>query len=242
MDERRGERSATRSLVERHRDAADVVRARPARVASTSVSSSETTISVDRRVGAACRARSPRSRPRRRRGSLAPAPAAAPARRRRRRAVDLRGPLAHPLAAVRALRHVRADLGPAVLADDEEVRLRSQESEGTRPAAAQLASGLGPSTGPAPSPPRSPPSPRGGRGWPRRPPPGGRRRCRSRAGPRCRRAPRPSRAPRRAARSRSSRRRASSLRAARGRCPGRSTSSPSSPWRAASHLFSSSIS
>src|SRR5204862_8312597 len=52
--------------------------------------------------------------------------ASAPAPRagllRRRSAFDLRRTLSHPLTAVGALRHVRADLGAAVLADDEEVR------------------------------------------------------------------------------------------------------------------------
>src|SRR4051812_8899920 len=49
-----------------------------------------------------------------------------------RAALELGGPLANPLPAIRALGDVRADLGPAVLADDEEVRL-GHGPQGTRP-------------------------------------------------------------------------------------------------------------
>ena len=85
-------------------------------------------------------------------------------------AVDLRRPLADPLPAVRALGHVRAHLGAAVLADDEQVRLRhGAPSE-------YPARGAGPAvTRRWPRPPRAPwrrgsrARPRGGRGWPRRP-------------------------------------------------------------------------
>ena len=157
-------------------------------------------------------------------------------------AVDLRRPLADPLPAVRALGHVRAHLGAAVLADDEQVGLRHGLPQSTRraePVRWLLAGRLG----------RLghrgvedlAELPRGGRGWPRRPCAGATPRC-----PLSRMSSRQSKSasePSSSAcgRSRSITRRASSGTGTRS-CFGRSTSSPSSPWRAASHLFSSSIS
>ena len=177
----------------------------------------------------------------RRRGSLR-------ARRRRRwagspsGAVDLRRPLADPLPAVRALGHVRAHLGAAVLADDEQVRLRHGLPQSTRraePVRRLLAGGLG-------------------RLGHRRVEdlahhlaevvvglvdhaPAATRRCRCRGCPRGSRSPPRSPAPRRAGAGASISRRVSSGTGTRS-CVGRSTSCASSPWRAASHLFSSSIS
>src|SRR6185503_2704395 len=51
------------------------------------------------------------------------------------RAVDLRRALTDPLPAVRALGHIRAHLGAAVLADDEQVWLRHGLPQSTRRAA-----------------------------------------------------------------------------------------------------------
>ena len=124
---------------------------------------------------ASCRARSRRS-PRHEAGAASWCACAA-SRRLARVAVDLRGALAHPLPAVGALGHVRAHLGAAVLADDEQVWLR-HGSLAEYPAAERFRRL-------SPRPPQRAPArwrrgslarPRGG-GWPRRPPPVGWRRC-----------------------------------------------------------------
>ena len=194
-------------------------------------------------------ARIPGISPRRRRGSDGRRRTAAPALGDAAVAVELRRPLAQPVAAVRALGDVRAHLRPAALADHEQVRAAGAH-EPIVGGCERPFDGLvrrhrfGPRCAQTPrrrSLRRSPPSPRGGRDWPRTRRPAARRRCRGRAGPRPPRA-RPAE-PRswQCSRIRSISRRASARVETRSEC-GRSTSSPSRPWRAASHLFSSSIS
>ena len=115
---------------------------------------------------AACPARCPRSRPC---AGAAASGSGAALRLGSPPAVELGRPLAHPLPAVRALGHVRADLGPAVLADDEEVRLRHAPS-GYPAAGDRLLTRQRRRRARARWRRRSRAPPRAGRGWPRRPP------------------------------------------------------------------------